>query len=95
MGKLENKTVVITGGNSGIGYETAKEFIAQGARVIFTGRNKEAVEKAALKLGDNAIGLVSDASNMEHIKSFESDLENKGINTIDILFYNEGIGQSK
>lgn len=43
---MESKVVLITGGNSGIGYTTAKVFIAQGAKVIITGRNKQKVDEA-------------------------------------------------
>ncbi|WP_431217007.1 SDR family NAD(P)-dependent oxidoreductase [Puia sp. P3] len=47
MSNLSNKVAVVTGGNSGIGYATAKELIGLGAKVIITGRNRTAVEKAA------------------------------------------------
>jgi 3-oxoacyl-ACP reductase-like protein len=40
MKKLNNKLAIVTGGNSGIGYATAKELIAEGANVIITGRRK-------------------------------------------------------
>ena len=40
MARLHNKTAVITGGTTGIGFESAKLFIAEGAQVIITGRNE-------------------------------------------------------
>lgn len=49
--KLTNKIAVITAGNSGVGFATAQEFKAQGARVILIGRNAEAVSKAAQEIG--------------------------------------------
>lgn len=65
MEKFNNKVVVITGGNSGIGYATAKEFIAQGANVVITGKRKKAIEKAAEEIGAKAI--LADQSNMQDI----------------------------
>ncbi|MGY0038667.1 SDR family NAD(P)-dependent oxidoreductase [Pedobacter sp. NJ-S-72] len=61
MNKLAGKTAVITGGNSGIGLATAKEFIALGAKVIITGRNQKSIDEAVALLGENASGIVSDS----------------------------------
>jgi len=52
--RLKDKTALITGGNSGIGLATAKLFVAEGAKVIVTGRNKETLDAAAKELGPNA-----------------------------------------
>ena len=43
MGKLENRVAVVTGGNSGIGLELAKQFAAEGAKVAITGRRQQAL----------------------------------------------------
>lgn len=48
---LDKKTILVTGGNSGIGYEIAKKCISEGANVIITGRDKIKLEKASQKLG--------------------------------------------
>ena len=45
--RLENKTALITGGNSGIGLATARLFVAEGARVAITGRNQKTLDVAA------------------------------------------------
>jgi NAD(P)-dependent dehydrogenase (short-subunit alcohol dehydrogenase family) len=62
MKKFENKVAVITGGNSGIGYAAAREFVAQGAKVIVTGRRKEAIEQAAVEMG--AFPFVADQASL-------------------------------
>ena len=51
MSNLQGKVAVVTGGNSGIGYATAKTFKAQGATVIITGRSEERVNQAASEIG--------------------------------------------
>jgi NADP-dependent 3-hydroxy acid dehydrogenase YdfG len=53
MDKLKNKFAVITGGSSGIGLATAKEFILNGAKVVIFGRGKQALEEAGSELGSN------------------------------------------
>jgi len=63
--RLKNKTALITGGNSGIGLETARLFVAEGAKVIITGRNRESLDAAAKVLGANAIALVADATDVD------------------------------
>ncbi len=91
--KLENKVAVITGGNSGIGLATAAEFIAQGAKVVITGRNEKALQDAVAQLGEKASYLVSDAGVVAHNKEIAEALKAQGINKIDILFYNAGVAQ--
>ncbi|MCU7616951.1 SDR family oxidoreductase [Chryseobacterium sp. PBS4-4] len=88
MNKFNNKLAIVTGGNSGIGYATAKELIAEGAKVIITGRRKEAIEKAAEELG--AIPFVADQGKLEDIESLKTEVENQ-YGKVDILFINAGI----
>ena len=85
---LAGKIAVVTGGNSGIGYATAEEFLKQGAKVVITGRNAEKVEQAAQKLGVE--GIVADQSNLSHLDSLvEKVKELHG--KVDILFVNAGV----
>src|SRR5690606_2692892 len=87
MKKFENKVAVVTGGNSGIGLATAKELVAQGAKVIITGRRKAALEKAALEIG--AIPFVADQANIAEIEALKNEVVRQ-FGTIDILFINAG-----
>jgi NAD(P)-dependent dehydrogenase (short-subunit alcohol dehydrogenase family) len=88
MSTLNNKIAVVTGGNSGIGYATAKEFIAKGAQVVITGRNAEAVIKAAEELG--ATGIVSDQAKLNQIDNLVAEVKDQ-FGKIDILFVNAGV----
>ena len=51
MGKLEGKIALITGGNSGIGLATAKEFVNEGAYVFITGRREPELAAAVKEIG--------------------------------------------
>ncbi|MBO9592625.1 MAG: SDR family oxidoreductase [Niabella sp.] len=88
MGTFKNKTAVITGGNSGIGYATAKKLQALGATVIITGRRKAAVEKAASEL--QVTGITADQSSLADISKLASTIEAQ-FGPIDILLINAGI----
>lgn len=88
MHQLTGKAAVITGGNSGIGYATAEEFIARGARVIITGRKQAAIEEAAAELG--ATGIVADQGNLEAIERLAERVKGD-FGRIDTLFINAGI----
>jgi NAD(P)-dependent dehydrogenase (short-subunit alcohol dehydrogenase family) len=92
MQRLQHKTALITGGNSGIGFATAKEFIAQGARVIITGRKQEALDKAKQELGDQVYTILSDTEKMEDIGHL-ADQVKQVADSIDIVFVNAGIGK--
>ncbi|MFT3979460.1 MAG: SDR family oxidoreductase [Ferruginibacter sp.] len=88
MRELKNKTAVVTGGNSGIGYAVAKAFTENGARVIITGRRKEAIDKAAATL--HATPLLADQSSLADIDRLASDVALQA-GKIDILVINAGI----
>jgi NAD(P)-dependent dehydrogenase (short-subunit alcohol dehydrogenase family) len=83
MKPLENKTAVITGGNSGIGLATVQVFKDRGAKVLFTGRNPETVSAAAKATG--AIGVVSDQSDLSEIDELVKSASRE-LGKVDILF---------
>ena len=88
--RLKNKTALITGGNSGIGLATAKLFIAEGARVTITGRNKETLEAAAKELGPNALAVEADGTDIAATeRAIARAVEKFG--KLDIVFANAGI----
>jgi len=91
MNKLQGKTALITGGNSGIGFASAELFLKEGAKVIITGRREEAVKEAVKKLGDGASGIVSDAGSMSDVKALPKKIA-EVTSTLDIVFANAGIG---
>ncbi len=90
MGNLQNKIAVITGGSTGIGLATAQRFIADGAQVVITGRNKEALELAVAELGDRATGIRGDVANLEDLDRLFAQVQQQ-FGRIDVLFANAGI----
>ena len=90
MNRLQNKVAVITGGNSGIGFATAQEFIAEGAQVVITGRNPQAVQDAVAQLGNQAAGIVSDAASMADLRQLAAQVQAHHAH-IDVLFVNAGV----
>jgi len=92
MKRLENKIAVITGGNSGIGLATAKDFIAEGAKVIITGRNATSLSAALKELGPNAQGIALDVADSSQRKQFGEKLKTL-TPRVDVLFVNAGIAK--
>ena len=85
---LNGKIAVVTGGTSGIGLATAKEFSTLGAKVILTGRDKNTVDKVAAEM--NATGIICDQAKLPDIDNLVSQVKLK-YGMIDILFINAGI----
>ena len=65
MARLADKTVLITGGTSGIGLATARKCLAEGARVAITGTNDSKLAEAARDLGGDALTITSDAGDVD------------------------------
>ena len=87
---LQGKKILLTGGSSGIGRETARKCIEQGATVVITGRNEKKLQSVAKEIG--AIPLHFDISNLETIPSKAKEaLELLG-GELDVLINNAGIG---
>jgi 3-oxoacyl-[acyl-carrier protein] reductase len=88
--KINNSRVLITGGSSGIGKETAKQFIAKGAKVVITGRDESKLNEVANEIG--AIPLAFDISNLKSIQQKAKEALSLLEGTIDVLVNNAGIG---
>jgi NAD(P)-dependent dehydrogenase (short-subunit alcohol dehydrogenase family) len=90
MGKLEGKIALITGGNSGIGLATAKQFVNEGAYVFITGRRVSELTSAVKEIGKNVTGIQGDVSNLDDLDNLFAQIkQEKGI--LDIVFANAGI----
>ncbi len=90
MRKLNNKVAVVTGGSSGIGLATAQRFIADGAEVVITGRNQEALDAAVAELGDRATGIQGDVANLKDLDRLYAQVKER-FGRVDVLFANAGI----
>ncbi|SFV02357.1 NAD(P)-dependent dehydrogenase, short-chain alcohol dehydrogenase family [Polaromonas sp. YR568] len=92
--RLHNKRALITGGTSGIGLETAKQFLAEGARVMVTGSSEESLDEARRQLGSDALFLIfskTDAGNLAEQKKLAQLVEDS-FGQLDVAFLNAGIG---
>ncbi|MEU1023744.1 SDR family NAD(P)-dependent oxidoreductase, partial [Streptomyces sp. NPDC005904] len=56
---LKDRVYVVTGASRGLGNATARELVADGAKVVITGRDEKAVAEAAAELGPNAAGVAA------------------------------------
>jgi len=88
MSNLTGKIAVITGGNSGLGYATAKKFKAKGAKVIITGRSAERVNIAANELGVK--GIIADVIDLAALDNLVEQVKAE-FGQVDVLFVNAGI----
>jgi len=90
--RFEGKTVVITGGNSGIGLATAKLFHAEGAKVAISGRDQKTLDEAAKTIGGDTLAVKADVSKLADIDKFFAQIGAK-FGKIDALFANAGIAK--
>jgi NAD(P)-dependent dehydrogenase (short-subunit alcohol dehydrogenase family) len=91
-GKLEGKVALITGGNSGIGLGTAKQFVNEGAFVFITGRREKELAAAVKEIGKSVTAIQGDVSNLDDLdRLFVQIKKEKG--KIDIVFANAGVAR--
>lgn len=92
MGKLEGKIALVTGGSSGIGLATAKQFVNEGAYVFITGRHQPELDAAVKDIGKNITAVNGDVSNLADLDRLFAQIKStKG--RLDVLFANAGIAK--
>ena len=96
---MENKTVMVTGGNSGIGFVTAKELAKLGARIVLVCRNKrkgeEAVHEIIKQTGQKEVYLlIADFRSLSSVRAMVKEFKSK-FSQLDVLINNAGTQQSK
>lgn len=89
MNRFDNKTILVTGGTSGIGLAAAKAYAAEGARVVITGRDAATLEAAQEQVGGATLALRNDAGDTGAAKALAERLATEGIR-LDAVFINAG-----
>src|SRR5205807_1029897 len=90
MSSLEGKVAVVTGGNSGIGLATAREFHANGAKVVISGRDRGTLEEVSRQLGHDVLAVPMDVTKLSDIDQLLARAH-ETFGKLDILFVNAGI----
>jgi NAD(P)-dependent dehydrogenase (short-subunit alcohol dehydrogenase family) len=94
VNRLKGKRALITGGTSGIGLETARQFLNEGARIAITGRNPATLESARKELGSGVLIIPSDSADVAAQNSVAETL-GRQFGGLDILFVNAGVAELK
>lgn len=92
MNRFSNKTVLVTGGNSGIGLATAIQYANEGARIVITGRDQATLDSAKEQIGAGTIALKNDQGDIQAAKALATLLREQGV-TLDAIFLNAGIAK--
>jgi NAD(P)-dependent dehydrogenase (short-subunit alcohol dehydrogenase family) len=90
---LKGALAVVTGGSSGIGFATAERFMAEGARVVISGRNAEKLGQAAEKLGENALAVVADAASPVDMHRLYEAAVNRFQCNVSVVVANAGVSR--
>lgn len=90
---MSTKTAIVTGGNSGLGFATAKKLCDNGIKTFIIGRTKEKTEEACAQIGSNAFPVIFDLNDLAGIPAMIAGIAKEG--NIDILVNNAGINSKK
>ncbi|WP_395703126.1 SDR family NAD(P)-dependent oxidoreductase, partial [Aquabacterium sp.] len=92
MNRFEGKTLLVTGGTSGIGLATARRLVDEGARVVVTGSRPASLDAARAVLGDQAHYLLNDAADPKAASALAAAV--KAVSPrLDGVFFNAGFGR--
>jgi NAD(P)-dependent dehydrogenase (short-subunit alcohol dehydrogenase family) len=89
--RFENKVVLVFGGNSGIGLAAARDFAAEGAQVVITGRDAHTLAAAQEQIGPQALAIRSDIADLAALDDLYAQVRERH-GRIDVLFVNAGVG---
>src|SRR5262249_1347939 len=92
MGRLANKNILITGGNSGIGRAAAQEFDREGARVAICGLNEGSLQAVKKTLGAGSLAVRADVSNLRDLDTMFATLKRE-FGHLDAVFVNAGYSE--
>ena len=92
MSRFEEKSILVTGGTSGIGLATARRLKDGGAKVAVTGSRDESIAKARETLGGDVIYIKNDAGDSDAAQALADAVKN-GLGTLDGAFLNAGFGR--
>lgn len=90
-GKLEGKIALVTGGSSGIGFATAKQFAQEGAFVYITGRRQAELDAAVKTIGIQTKGVRADVTKLSDLDALYAQIQQEK-DRLDVLFVNAGSG---
>ncbi|MGN4076449.1 SDR family oxidoreductase, partial [Burkholderia gladioli] len=92
MNRFTGKTVLVTGGNSGIGLAAARAFVAEGARVIITGRDAATLDSARASLGADALAIRNTTGTVAAARELAEAIAAAGLR-LDAVFINAGVAK--
>jgi NAD(P)-dependent dehydrogenase (short-subunit alcohol dehydrogenase family) len=90
MSRLQGKRTLITGGTTGIGLATAKQFLAEGARVVITGSNPDSIARAQVELGSDVLAVRADSGDVAAQRQLAETIK-AHYGELDVAFLNAGI----
>jgi NAD(P)-dependent dehydrogenase (short-subunit alcohol dehydrogenase family) len=92
MSKLDGKVALVTGGSSGIGLATARQFVNEGAHVFITGRREPELAAAVKEIGRNVSSVQGDVSNLNDLDRLFAQIKRER-GKLDIVFANAGVAR--